>query len=41
MKIALCQFDQVWEDRRANQRKIDALLAACPQVATAQWLVLP
>ena len=41
MKIALCQFDQVWEDRAANQRKISGMLAACPHISAAQWLVFP
>ncbi|MCX7004838.1 MAG: carbon-nitrogen family hydrolase [bacterium] len=41
MKIALCQFDQVWEDRAANKQKITSLLAACPRISTAQWLVFP
>lgn len=41
MKIALCQFDQVWEDRAANQQKITSLLAACPQISAAHWLVFP
>ncbi|HRY28770.1 MAG TPA: nitrilase-related carbon-nitrogen hydrolase [Elusimicrobiota bacterium] len=39
MKIALCQFDQVWEDREANKAKIKALVASTPK--PFDWIVFP
>jgi predicted amidohydrolase len=39
MRVALCQFDQVWEDRVANRGKIAALVDAC--AAPFDWLVFP
>jgi len=41
MKIALCQFNQVWEDRAANKRCITAMLADCPRIADARSIVFP
>ncbi|MFA5141258.1 MAG: nitrilase-related carbon-nitrogen hydrolase [Elusimicrobiota bacterium] len=39
MKIALCQFDTVWEDCRANRDKIRALVEKSP--AGWDWIVFP
>ncbi|NLO90864.1 MAG: carbon-nitrogen family hydrolase [Elusimicrobia bacterium] len=41
MKIAVCQFDMVWEDRKANQAKIAEMLEKCPEKNAIDWLVLP
>ncbi len=39
MKVALCQFDQVWEDAAANRERVAALVDGC--TAPFDWLVLP
>ncbi|HOX22682.1 MAG TPA: nitrilase-related carbon-nitrogen hydrolase [Elusimicrobiales bacterium] len=41
MKIALCQFDMVWENRQANKDKIAAMLEKCPDKEGVDWLILP
>jgi len=41
MKIGLCQFDMVWENRPANQEKIAAMLENCPEKGKIDWLILP
>jgi len=40
MKIALCQFGVVWNDRRANREKISALVSA-EVLRGADWLLFP
>jgi len=39
MRVALCQFDQVWEDPVANRAKIAALVEACTE--PFDWIVFP
>ena len=39
MKIALCQFDQAWEDPRANREKLRSLVDA--QKAPWDWIIFP
>ena len=41
MKIALCQFDVAWLDKKANQEKILKLLDACPDREGMDWLIFP
>jgi omega-amidase len=39
MRVALCQFDQLWEDAGANQARISALVDACAE--PFDWIVFP
>ncbi len=39
MQIALCQFDQVWEDPKANRDKIRGLVEEC--TGSYDWIVFP
>jgi len=39
MRVALCQFDQIWEDAAANRARIAALVGACAE--PFDWLVFP
>lgn len=39
MKIALCQFDQAWEDPKANRDKIRNLVDGCS--GPFDWIVFP
>ena len=39
MRVALCQFDQVWEDAAANRARIAALVDACAE--PFDWIVFP
>jgi predicted amidohydrolase len=41
MKIALCQFDQAWEDREANRGRILSLLEPFPRKEAFDWIVFP
>ena len=41
MKIALCQFDMVWEDKEANKEKISALIESRADKSSLDWLVFP
>jgi predicted amidohydrolase len=40
MKIALCQFNVAWNDKKANQQKILNLLRSAPD-KTMDWLIFP
>ncbi|OIN99938.1 MAG: hypothetical protein AUJ51_11610 [Elusimicrobia bacterium CG1_02_56_21] len=39
MKIAICQYDAEWEDKEANKKKIEDLLACCKCTAEIDWLI--
>lgn len=39
MRVALCQFDQVWEDAAANRDRITTLVDGC--AAQFDWIVFP
>ncbi len=39
MRVALCQFDQVWEDAVANRARITSLVDACE--TPFDWIVFP
>jgi omega-amidase len=39
MRVALCQFDQVWEDAAANRARITSLVDACAE--PFDWIVFP
>jgi predicted amidohydrolase len=39
MRIGLCQYDIKWEDKEANKRRIEELLANCKCSSEMDWLV--
>ncbi|MBI4350783.1 MAG: carbon-nitrogen family hydrolase [Elusimicrobia bacterium] len=39
MKLAVCQYDMKWEDKEANKKKIEDLLAYCKCAKEIDWLV--
>ena len=39
MKVALCQYNQKWEDKEANKGKIEDLLDNCKCAKEIDWLV--
>ncbi len=41
MKIALCQFDIAWEDKRKNHTRVDALLNGAGELCRDALIVLP
>ncbi len=39
MKLGLCQYNQKWEDKEENKKKIEDLLASCKCAKGMDWLV--
>ncbi|HOX32305.1 MAG TPA: nitrilase-related carbon-nitrogen hydrolase, partial [Spirochaetales bacterium] len=39
MRLGLCQYDIAWEDKEANKRRIEELVAARPRREEIDWLV--
>ena len=39
MKVALCQYNQKWEDKEANKGKIEDLLDNCKCAREIDWLI--